>query len=269
MVLSSAIQLQLDCASIPAGQHERPIVVVIASYNNAAWYKFNLDSIFAQRYTNYRVIYIDDCSSDGTADLVQMYAALKGHARQVTIIRNKVRRKALANIYQAVHSCDDKEIIALVDGDDALIDDTVFSTLNTAYANEQVWMAYSNFVFLSNKKEGWGAAYPQDIISQNKFREWSGTPTHLRTFYAALFKKIKKEDLMCGDSFFEMTYDMAIMIPMIEMARFKHSMFISWPLYIYNDATPLNDHKVNKQFQQITDKYIRLKSKYKALESLF
>ena len=46
-------------------------VIVIPSYNNAQWYKRNLDSVFAQTYKNFSVIYLDDCSPDGTGQLVK------------------------------------------------------------------------------------------------------------------------------------------------------------------------------------------------------
>ena len=45
---------------------ERSIVVIIPSYNNVRWVEKNLMSVFEQKYENFRVIYIDDCSTDGT-----------------------------------------------------------------------------------------------------------------------------------------------------------------------------------------------------------
>jgi len=36
-------------------------------------YKRNLESIFQQEYTNYKVYYIDDHSKDKTAELVEQY----------------------------------------------------------------------------------------------------------------------------------------------------------------------------------------------------
>jgi len=49
---------------------EKPIVVVIPSYNNSKWCDWNLSSVFQQKYNNYRVVYIDDCSNDNTYELV-------------------------------------------------------------------------------------------------------------------------------------------------------------------------------------------------------
>ncbi len=50
---------------------ENRFVIVIPSNNNKDWYQKNLDSVFNQRYLNYRVIYIDDGSTDNTGTLVE------------------------------------------------------------------------------------------------------------------------------------------------------------------------------------------------------
>jgi hypothetical protein len=46
---------------------EKNLTVIISSYNNKDWYRYNLDSVITQKYSNYQVLYIDDCSPDGTA----------------------------------------------------------------------------------------------------------------------------------------------------------------------------------------------------------
>ncbi len=60
--------LYAPCLELPK-YTEKPFVFIIASYNNSEWYKNNLDSVFAQDYENYRIIYIDDASPDGTGHL--------------------------------------------------------------------------------------------------------------------------------------------------------------------------------------------------------
>src|SRR5437868_3721405 len=52
---------------------EKNMVIIIPSYNNCKWYERNLQSALSQNYTNFRVIYTDDCSTDGTGGLVEQY----------------------------------------------------------------------------------------------------------------------------------------------------------------------------------------------------
>lgn len=70
--------------------------------------------------------------------------------------------------------------------------------------------------------------------------------------------------MMKDGKFYWMTWDMAIMIPMLEMAG-THQQFISEVLYIYNEETPINDYKVDGALQKQLNQEIRLKTCYTAL----
>ncbi len=70
------------------------------------------------------------------------------------------------------------------------------------------------------------------------------------------------------DEFFVMTYDLAIMFPMIEMAR-THHRFIPEVLVDYNNDNPLSDHRVGKGLQRKLDLIIRARSCYSELASPF
>src|SRR5581483_1971233 len=97
---------------------EKEIIVIIPSYNNAKWYSKNLDSIFTQQYSNYKVIYINDNSNDATYSLVTAYIQERHLENKIEIINNTERHGALYNVYHAVHLCPDHAIILIVDGDD-------------------------------------------------------------------------------------------------------------------------------------------------------
>jgi hypothetical protein len=62
-----------------------------------------------------------------------------------------------------------------------------------------------------------------------------------------------------------MTWDQAMMFPMIEMAAERHA-FISEPIYVYNMANPINDNKVDPQLQRDLEALIRAKPPYKRLD---
>lgn len=49
------------------------ISIVIPSYNQAKYIAYNLDSILAQTYSNFEVIFIDDGSKDNTAEILKSY----------------------------------------------------------------------------------------------------------------------------------------------------------------------------------------------------
>ncbi len=65
-----------------------------------------------------------------------------------------------------------------------------------------IWMTYGQFrEWPSGRKLVFVIICLARVVQRNAFREYSAIPSHLRTFYAGLFKKIKKEDLMYAGQF--------------------------------------------------------------------
>ncbi len=248
--------------------YERPLVVVIPSYHNAEWYQRNLDSVFMQQYQNYRVIYIDDCSPDGTGNLVEKYVKDQEQENRVTIIHNTKRRGALANHYRAIHMCENHEIVLCLDGDDWLKHKHVFERVNYAYKDPNVWLTYGQYEIYPTSELGHCRKLPESIISHHAYRECMWVTSALRTFYAGLFKQIKLQDLLLDGNFFQASGDLAFMYPMLEMANGKFT-FIDDILYVYNCATPHNDFKMRVLVQIFSSNVIRARKKYKAINSLY
>jgi len=241
---------------------EKKIVVFTPSYNNSEWYKKNLDSIFSQNYQNYRLVYIDDCSPDGTGDLVEQYINECGQQHRVTLIKNKDRKLAMANIYKAIHVSDDDAIMVSLDGDDWFAHDNVLQVINKAYQDPNVWMTYGNYLEWPENEVTWFTVpIPQVVVENNEFRHFRGHTAQPRTFYAWLFKQIKTQDLFYDGKFVRMSCDIAYPIPMYEMAGERFAC-IKEVLYIHNMHTPLNDHKVDDKLQMRIDEDIRTRPKY-------
>jgi len=254
--------LVLSCRVLVADEPiERPIVILIPSYNNIDWVDKNLSSVLQQKYSHYSVIYIDDCSGDGTADRAEQIAA--AYSVPFTLVRNPDRRLPLANIYAGVYMCDDQAIVAIVDGDDWLYNDQVLSMVNRAYASGNVWLTHGSFIQYPRGETGWSIPIPQDIIDRNAFREYR-TPTHLKTFYAWLFKKVKKEDFLFHGQFCPMAGDQALMLPMAEMAAERHAFISDWT-YIYNMDTALGESKVNAELQREVERHVRALLRYERI----
>lgn len=276
---------------------EKPMVVVIPSYKNRKWCSSNVSSVLSQRYSNFRVIYVDDASPDGTADKVEsvvlrfakrkqfsfnrvafddqtskaLIEVTKQFDKEVnadkaffTLVANKNRAGALANLYRSIWSCEDEEIVITLDGDDWFSDPDVLSRLNQTYSSKEVWLTHGTMIEYPSGSKSWCEPVPTEVISSNKFRSFK-CPSHLRTFYSWLFKQIRLEDLVYEGDFFTMTWDMAMMYPMVEMCAERHE-FVSTPNYVYNMVNPINDNKVNAELQRHLDKLIRGMPPYKRLE---
>ena len=244
-------------------------IVLITSYKNEKWAYDNLKSVCHQNSTKpYHVICINDCSPDKTGEVMDAYVQEHNLQDKVTVIHNKERVGAGANIYNAVHSIPDHKIVVCVDGDDTLAHNNVLLRLEAEYKDPDVWVTYGSFTpVLDYLKKG----LPERIIRMRKIRKYQFVTQQLKTFRAALFKKVKKEDQLWNGKFFPVAHDVAWMIPMLEMASpVKKSgkiriRFIRDIIYNYRMDNPINDFRVNGNLQRTLDKYVRTLRPYKPL----
>ncbi len=245
-------------------------VFIVRSYNNEKWYQKNLDSMLNQTNHHFKIIYIDDCSKDGTKGAVLTYLRQKNiETRVITIdyrrfnqprdaeriveflkskqcgrakftyIENNVNQGGTFNYYMSIHTCNDRAIIVSVDGDDWLYSPDVLNIVDNTYKRNHPLLTYGNYIQTSGNRYHRLARFPAHIIATNRFRKYGFLSTHLKTFRAGLFKKIRAEDLQYRNSFIKAATDQAIMFPMLEMAG-DRIINIDRPLYTYNDNHEFN-----------------------------
>lgn len=245
-------------------------VIVSPSYNNEAVCQASLQSIVSQTYPYWSLVYIDDCSKDNTRMLVESFMLSKGVFHKCTLISNKKRLGAMENLYRVINKLPKDVIIVNLDGDDRFAHNDVLTRLANIYSDPNVWMTYGNY-----QEEPVGIAsicapFPQEVLDNASFRAYAPwVSSHLKTYYAKLFQKIKKKDLMEDGKFLSVASDVAFMFPILEMASKGHIRFIPEVLYIYNRGNPLNDEKNHFKEVRRLDKKIRSKKRYERLDSLF
>lgn len=249
-------------------------VFIICSYNNIAWVEKNLTTVFNQEYPkdHFRVIYVDDCSTDGTNEFVRLFKEKNNLENRLVIVRNDKRKLKAHNLYMAGHICKKHEIIVELDGDDWLPNESILHFLNELYQDPMIWLTYgNNRKFPDGKIEDRVTEVPDHIIQDGSFRRYRKTNfwTALRTYYAWLFQKIGKRDFMYSikqskPRWFEMSIDASVYFAMLEMARERHK-FCQEPLYVHNVATQFNDHKVNVDLQYSIEKFVRNLAPYERL----
>lgn len=248
--------------------NESKFVILICSFNNETWVEKNILSALDQAYENFRIIYINDASTDKTLEILQRTISKHPKKEIVHIIDNKINAGAMYNIYNTIHSLvDDNEIICTLDGDDFFANLNVLSLLNKVYKhkNYKYWLTYGQYQGYQSGSIGHCNLYKSSTILSNRFRDEKFLTSHLRTFYAWLFKKIKKEDLLYEGEFLSAGWDVAMMLPMIEMGR-NHFCFIKKILYLYNENNPISDFRIKLEKQRFFEKFIMSKSAYEPLD---
>lgn len=252
--------------STPTPHEEKPFLIIVSGCNEREWYKQNLDSIFNQNYTNYRVIYVEKEPSDGTTELILSYIKQKGIEHKIKIERSRCFLSPVGVVAKAAFAASFDEIIVEIAGRDWLAHDEVLNKLNALYQNPDTWMTYGQFLYYPLFTPGFAREIPQHVVQGNTFRLTRGISTLPRSFYAGLFQKIKKEDLLFEERLINAGGDLAYTIPLIEMAG-NHAKFISEALYILNYTTPLPEHLIEKPADSIILEYLSQKTPYKPVQS--
>lgn len=257
------------------------LLIVIPAYNNQDYVIKVLDSIRQQDYPNYKIVYIDDHSTDSSLQLVQDYCAAHGWEEKVTLIKNDTRYRKLRNLYYAIHTyASDDDIVVLIDCDDTLIGTDVFSLINRIFQSEETWFMYGSDKPSSAKiaqqwyidPQGTCAPTAPEVISNNAYRDYGWVYMHIRAFRAWLFKNIKAQDFMAfkvpgfTGKFYPACNDYAFIYPMLEMAG-THSYYNPRIVYSYNIETPLNGFKVDRTIQAASGTEIRTKKRYQPLNA--
>lgn len=254
----------LTCTSYSATH----FYIVVASFRNAPWCIENLESVLKQTYTAWDMyITVDGCGQedDGTALLLKEYIYAHHLTDKITIQCNYARHYALANIYHAIVKCpDDDWVVVILDGDDMLYDEHTLERVALEYDEHDAWLTYGQFISWPYNEHGSCEPFPAGIIKNNNFRTHPWVSSHLRTFYAWLFKLIKPKDLIYNRTFFKVAGDVAIMFPMLEMASQGHISFIPDYTYIYR-VHPSNDCALRAREVIDATNYLRNKQKYAPL----
>jgi len=233
--------------------NEQKIAIISPFYNCANYIARCIISVASQDYDNYQHILIDDASTDNTLEVILATLNLlpTDVKNKFTVISNSENLGAVRNQIQNIRSLiSDDSIVMLLDGDDSLIsDNTVLSYYNSIYDGTteftygSCWSMVDSIPLISQP-------YPDEVKQNKSYRShhfnWILPYTHLRTFKKSLLNNI--DDSQFQDStgnWYKAGGDGSVFYALIESADPNKIKCIQDIVYNYNDASPLNDYKIN------------------------
>lgn len=200
---------------------------IVLMQNNIDSIEQNYRSIFQQRYSDYKVVYIDQGSTDGSVKLLK--SLIKKQSGSVTLFECRKDHEAFQKYYEVVQKCQDDEIIIHLYGSDWLAHDEVLKRLNLSYSNPDIWLAYGQYLAYPAYKKGIYDPLPKKVLHKKRVHRAPWVIAPLKTFYAALFKKLQHEP----SYFLSIKNENSLLLPLAEMGK-SHIRFIPNVLFIHN-----------------------------------
>jgi len=158
--------------------NNKKISVIIPNYNNEHFIKKTIDSILNSTYKDIEIIFIDDCSTDSSLEVVKSNF---GSNPKVRIYQNKKNQGAYYNRNKGI-LLSTGYYITFVDGDDFIHRDKLayergnLEGLNRKAGRTKYWNYGTSFIRLFIKDNN-----TENILKKQK--SWSATYVFYRKFY--------------------------------------------------------------------------------------
>lgn len=208
-------------------------VFISPMYNASETLPRMLHSICGQSYDNWKIILIDDVSSENhskkSLQICDDFKNILGKTYQNRIINiwNSEKKWEVANVLQGLSMCDDEDIVCRIDADDWLTDSDCLMIINSAYAQTScdiLWTAH-RWGFSDKNISG-----PMSQESNVYKHPW--VSSHLKTFRKKLLNEVKDENYRGEDgNYIRRAGDQAIYLPALHNS--KKRFFLPRVMYHY------------------------------------
>jgi len=257
---------------------EKRFRIITPVYNAEDWIQKCINSVRSQKHENFIQIIVDDCSIDKTVEKAR--EVIGDDPRFVLIEREKKTGTLHGHILAGDHDYSENDIFVHLDGDDWFSDNSVLSRLARIYENTDIWCTYGNYKTTSDElsvnkpfEESDLNKMTQGLVGKKKLvvKEWHGTQavmelgsekdkdytfrlllatrwpcSQVRSFRGQLWRGLTEEDFRSDDGSYFSVADVAVFVPILEMAGFDRIRYVPEIQMIYNRENLLNDDKVNR-----------------------
>jgi len=140
--------------SLPAVATRPKVSVIVPNYNHKPYLRDRLESIYNQTYDNFEVILLDDCSTDGSQEVLRQYA--KKYVRKTKLVENSENSGGVFNQWKKGLDLASGDLIWIAESDD-YCSTNLLEDLTQYFANPAVMLAFcrSDFVKGENLERIW------------------------------------------------------------------------------------------------------------------
>ena len=176
----------------------KSFAVFVYAQNDADWCERSLRSIFSQDYEDFRLLFVDDGSSDATLERVRNFIIANAQQDRVLVMHNETPLGFTASLERAVSHCLDREVVVPLCAKNWMVSPNVLSHWNLAFQNSDVWVAFGRSIAYPSYEFREPPAFNLKEVEKKGWGPISSRLFSSHCFYSALFKKIAVQNLQ-GD----------------------------------------------------------------------
>ena len=209
-------------------------LVFVCARNAEPYVARCLHSLASQRSTDFHVLFIDDASSDGTATVASK--VLQAHfAGRHTLLISPERKGKARHAFEQLPARTDADFVAVLDGDDELVDPEVLGALAQAYG-EGFDVVWTNFVTDTGVDGGNG---PLDPFDSPRSQGWQ--TSHFFSCRQALLARVPATYFQDEQGqWLDCACDFAIAYPVLDQTR--RYLYLPRTSYRYTTLNPQSHH---------------------------
>jgi len=207
-------------------------VFLIPAYNCEKEIKQTLMSVFAQSYDDWRIILIDDVSTDNTTKVAKKLVEKFGYSKRTSFVRREEKYGEVRNTIVEVKFLADREVVVRLDAGDWLTDNDTLYYLNQIYKEHKpavCWTA-QRWAYTS-----YGISKQMTLQPNQSVYDHPWVSSHLKTFRASALKKVNPKNFYDDDgNWIMIACDQAVFLPMMHLAIKENLPLVFFPLLCYH-----------------------------------
>lgn len=199
------------------------ISIIMAAYNAEKTIEQAINSVLSQTYTNFELLVVNDCSKDGTAELVKGIAATDGRVRLIPNVKNS------GVSYTRKHGLEEANgsWIAILDSDDAWAPEKLEKQIELQNrTNADLLFTGSAFMDADGHPIDWYLHAPAEVTYRQLLKQ-----NVLSNSSALVRKELYARHYAVGDGMHE---DFATWLGILKTGRLAYG--VDEPLLIYRIA---------------------------------
>lgn len=122
------------------------VSVIIPIYNTEKYLEKCIESVINQTFKNLEIILINDCSTDGSLEIIKKYEKIDKRIKVINLLKNVGQRKGRNIGYDNA----EKEYITNIDSDDFLEEDAIEKNFNFMKKNDLDIVIYDMYYFFED-----------------------------------------------------------------------------------------------------------------------